>query len=40
MNRMGPGVLLNAHGQSLVDAVYQALGATSSAAGVWVWVWV
>ncbi len=35
MNRMGPGILLNDRGQSLVDAVYQALGYRSDAGGVW-----
>ncbi len=36
MNRMGPGILLNERGQSLVDATYRALGYTDNAAGVWV----
>ena len=36
MNRMGAGILLNARGQSLVDATYRALGCTSNAGGVWV----
>jgi len=27
MNQMGPGILLNERGQSLVDATYQVLGA-------------
>ncbi|MEZ4310155.1 MAG: hypothetical protein R3F14_19105 [Polyangiaceae bacterium] len=36
MNRMGPGVLLNPRGQSLIDAVYKSLGYTSNAGGVWV----
>ena len=35
MNRMGPGLLLNERGQSLVDATYRALGFTSKDAGVW-----
>lgn len=35
MNRMGPGLLLNERGQSLVDATYRALGHTSKDAGVW-----
>lgn len=26
MNRMGPGILLNERGQSIVDAVYAAIG--------------
>ena len=36
MNRMGPGTLLNERGQSLVDAVYLALGYTSRESGTWV----
>jgi CubicO group peptidase (beta-lactamase class C family) len=36
MTRMGPGILLNERGQSLVDATYRALGCTSNASGVWV----
>ncbi len=35
MNRMGPGILMNARGQSLVDAAYLAAGARSSASGAW-----
>lgn len=35
MNRLGEGLLLNARGQSLVDAVYRCLGCTGSDAGVW-----
>jgi CubicO group peptidase (beta-lactamase class C family) len=35
MNRMGPGILLNERGQSLVDAAYEALGYDSNAGGVW-----
>ena len=35
MNRMGPGILLNERGQSLVDAAYQALGYQSNKSGVW-----
>jgi CubicO group peptidase (beta-lactamase class C family) len=35
MNRLGPGVLLNERGQSLVDAAYRALGYRSDASGVW-----
>jgi CubicO group peptidase (beta-lactamase class C family) len=35
MNRMGPGLLLNARGQALVDATYRALGYRSKDAGVW-----
>lgn len=35
MNRMGPGILLNNRGQSLVDAAYRALGYTSDASGGW-----
>ncbi len=36
MNRLGEGLLLNARGQSLVDAVYRCLGCTSSDGGAWV----
>lgn len=36
MNRMGPGTGLNERGQSLVDTVYQVMGATSNKYGVWV----
>ena len=35
MNQMGPGLLLNARGQALVDAAYLSLGYTSKDAGVW-----
>ncbi len=35
MNRMGPGLLLNERGQSLVDAAYRSLGYTSKDGGVW-----
>lgn len=35
MNKMGPGILLNERGQSLVDAAYQSLGCTSNVSGVW-----
>ncbi len=35
MNRMGPGASLNDRGQSLVDAVYRALGCQSDASGAW-----
>ena len=35
MNRMGAGASLNERGQSLVDAVYRALGYTSSDSGAW-----
>ena len=35
MNKMGPGILLNERGQSLVDATYRALGYDSNASGVW-----
>jgi len=35
MNRMGPGILLNDRGQSLVDAAYRALGYSSDASGGW-----
>jgi CubicO group peptidase (beta-lactamase class C family) len=36
MNQMGPGLLLNARGQKLVDAAYQSLGYKNKDAGVWV----
>jgi CubicO group peptidase (beta-lactamase class C family) len=35
MNAMGPGTMLNERGQSLVDAVYTALGYTDSTAETW-----
>ena len=35
MNRMGSGASLNERGQSLVDAVYHALGYQSSVSGAW-----
>lgn len=35
MNRMGAGILLNARGQSLIDAAYRAAGLTSDASGAW-----
>ncbi len=35
MNRMGAGASLNERGQSLVDAVYRALGYRSSDSGAW-----
>ncbi len=35
MNRMGPGILLNSRGQSLVDATYASLGLTGNASGAW-----
>jgi CubicO group peptidase (beta-lactamase class C family) len=35
MNRMGAGILLNARGQSLVDAAYRAVGYSSDRAGAW-----
>ena len=35
MNRMGAGILLNARGQSLIDAAYRAVGLTSDASGAW-----
>lgn len=35
MNQMGPGILLNPRGQSLVDAAYRSLGYRSSDSGVW-----
>ena len=36
MNQMGPGLMLNDRGQSLIDAAYNALGYTSNASGTWV----
>lgn len=36
MNQMGPGIMLNARGQSLIDRAYEALGYRSSASGAWV----
>lgn len=35
MNKMGPGILVNERGQSLVDAAYRSLGCASNASGVW-----
>ncbi len=35
MNKMGPGILMNERGQSLVDAAYRCLGYQSNASGVW-----
>ncbi len=35
MNRMGPGILLNDRGQSLVDAAYRCAGYRSDVSGVW-----
>lgn len=35
MNRMGPGVLLNARGQALVDATYDAFSWSSNRSGAW-----
>ncbi len=35
MNKMGPGILMNERGQSLVDAAYRCLGYVSNASGVW-----
>ena len=35
MNRQGAGILLNDRGQSLVDAVYRALGYRTDTPGVW-----
>jgi CubicO group peptidase (beta-lactamase class C family) len=35
MNQMGPGILLNERGQSLVDAAYRTLGYRGSESGVW-----
>ena len=36
MNRMGPGLLMNERGQSLVDAAYRSLGYENKDGGVWV----
>ena len=36
MNRMGPGVLANERGQSLIDAAYLSLGYSNKDGGVWV----
>lgn len=36
MNRMGPGLLMNERGQSLVDAAYRSLGYRNKDGGVWV----
>lgn len=36
MNRMGPGLLMNERGQSLVDAAYLSLGYKDKTGGVWV----
>ena len=36
MNRMGPGLLMNERGQSLVDAAYLSLGYKDKKGGVWV----
>lgn len=36
MNRMGPGLLMNGRGQSLVDAAYRSLGYANKDGGVWV----
>ena len=35
MNRMGAGILVNARGQSLIDAAYTALGWRGNASGAW-----
>ncbi len=35
MSRMGPGILLNPRGQSLVDAAYRSLGCTDDSTGGW-----
>jgi CubicO group peptidase (beta-lactamase class C family) len=36
MNQMGPGLLMNARGQALVDAAYLSLGYRNKDGGVWV----
>lgn len=35
MNQMGPGILMNERGQSLVDATYRCLGYRDNVGGVW-----
>ena len=35
MNRQGPGLGVNARGQSLVDATYRALGYKQTGGGTW-----
>jgi CubicO group peptidase (beta-lactamase class C family) len=35
MNKMGPGILMNERGQSLVDAAYRCLEYSSNSSGVW-----
>lgn len=35
MNKMGPGILLNERGQSLVDAAYRSIGYSGNQSGVW-----
>ena len=35
MNKMGPGILMNERGQSLVDAAYRCLGYSGNSSGVW-----
>jgi CubicO group peptidase (beta-lactamase class C family) len=35
MNRMGPGILLNERGQSLVDTCYRIMGYRSNESGAW-----
>jgi CubicO group peptidase (beta-lactamase class C family) len=36
MNHLGPGVLVDERGQSLIDAIYRALGYRGNAPGAWV----
>lgn len=36
MNQMGPGLLMNARGQKLVDAAYLAMGFKNKDGGIWV----
>ena len=36
MNQMGPGIMLNERGQSLIDRAYKILGYRSNASGAWV----
>ncbi|WP_299322725.1 serine hydrolase [Parasphingopyxis sp.] len=36
MNQMGPGIMLNERGQSLIDRTYEILGYRSNASGAWI----
>jgi len=35
MNRMGPGILMNERGQSLIDTAYRCMGYQDNSSGVW-----